>query len=130
MDPASLEGVPLFSDLSRRDRRLVARHADEVEIQQGTHLTEQGRLAYELFVIQDGIADVIIDGERVSSLGPGDVAGEIGVLRGSHRTATLVATTPMRLIVMYGPELLALSEELPELFAELERIVAERSTRS
>lgn len=88
---------------------------------------EQGRLAYELFVMQSGTADVLIDGAVIAHLGPGDVVGEIGVLQTHLRTATVIATTPVKAIVMYGPELTALTQSLPGVLAELERLIAERT---
>jgi CRP-like cAMP-binding protein len=127
MDASRLESVPLFAELSRKDRKAVARHADEVDLPVGARIVEQGRLAYELFVIQTGTAEVQIDGEVISQIGPGDVVGEIGVLKTHMRTATVVATSPVKAIVIYGPELTALTESLPGVRAELERLIAERT---
>jgi CRP-like cAMP-binding protein len=130
MDASQLESVPLFADLSRRDLKAVAQHADEVELANGAKIVEQGRLAYELFVIQSGNADVLIDGEVIAQLGPGDVVGEIGVLKTYMRTATVVATTPVKAIVMFGPELTALTDSLPGVLTELERLITERTGES
>jgi CRP/FNR family cyclic AMP-dependent transcriptional regulator len=127
MDASRLESVPLFAELSRKDLKAVAQHADEVDLPSGAKIVEQGRLAYELFVIQTGSADVQIDGDVVGQMGPGDVVGEIGVLRTHLRTATVVATSPVKAIVMYGPELTALTQSLPGVLAELERLIAERT---
>ena len=127
MDASRLESVPLFAGLSRKDLKAVARHADEVDLPSGAKIVEQGRLAYELFVIQSGTADVLVDGSRISQMGPGDVVGEIGVLETHMRTATVVATSPVTAIVIYGPELTALTESLPGVRTELDRLVAERT---
>ena len=127
MDASRLVSVPLFADLSRKDRKAVARHADEIQLTEGTKIVEQGRLAYELFVIQNGTADVVMNGEVIAQMGPGDVVGEIGVLQTHLRTATVVATSPVDAIVMYGPELTALTQSLPGVLAELERLIAERT---
>jgi CRP-like cAMP-binding protein len=127
MDASRLVSVPLFADLSRKDRKAVARHADEIQITEGSKIVEQGRLAYELFVIQNGTADVVMNGEVIAQMGPGDVVGEIGVLQTHLRTATVVATSPVDAIVMYGPELTALTQSLPGVLAELERLIAERT---
>ena len=128
MDASRLVSVPLFADLSRKDRKAVARHADEIQLTEGSKIVEQGRLAYELFVIQHGTADVVMNGEVIAQMGPGDVVGEIGVLQTHLRTATVVATSPVDAIVMYGPELTALTQSLPGVLAELERLIAERTT--
>jgi CRP-like cAMP-binding protein len=129
MDPASLKDVPLFADLSRRVRRIVAQHADEVELAAGTEIVSEGALAYELFVIVEGTADVSEDGAKIAEVGPGDVVGEIGVLKTHMRTATVTATTPVKAIVVYGPELTALGETMPEVFTELESLIEERMSR-
>ena len=130
MDASRLVSVPLFADLSRKDLKAVAQHADEVQLTEGSKIVEQGRLAYELFVIQNGTADVLLDGEVIARLGPGDVVGEIGVLQTHFRTATVVATSPVDAIVMYGQELTALTRTLPGVLAELERLIAERTRGS
>ncbi len=127
MDVARLESIPLFAHLSKSERKTIAKHADEVQIPSGTRIIEQGRAANELLVIEQGTADVL-DGEAViAQMGPGDVVGEIGLLNYSRRTATVVATSPIEAIVMYGPELMAMKKSVPEVFAELERLVAERT---
>ncbi len=127
MDASRLESVPLFAELSRKDRKAVARHADEVDLPSGATIVEQGRLAYELFVLESGSADVVIDDQVIAQMGPGDVVGEIGVLKTHTRTATVVATSPITAIVIYGPELTALTESLPGVRAELERLITERT---
>jgi CRP-like cAMP-binding protein len=129
MDPASLTDVPLFADLSRRVRKIVAQHADEVEVPAGTEIVSEGALAYELFVIVEGAAEVSEDGNKINELGPGDVVGEIGVLKTHKRTATVTATTPVKAIVLYGPELTALDETMPEVFTELESLIEERLSK-
>jgi CRP-like cAMP-binding protein len=126
MDPASLKDVPLFAGLSRRVRKIVAQHADEVAMAAGTEIVSEGALANELFVIVEGTAEVFEGGTMIRQLGPGAVVGEIGVLKTHKRTATVTATTPVKAIVVYGPELTALDETMPEVFAELETLIEER----
>jgi len=126
MDPASLKDVPLFAGLSRRVRKIVAQHADEVAMAAGTEIVSEGALANELFVIVEGTAEVFEGGTMIRQLGPGAVVGEIGVLRTHKRTATVTATTPVKAIVVYGPELTALDETMPEVFTELESLIKER----
>jgi CRP-like cAMP-binding protein len=130
MDAHRLEDVPLFSKLSHKQRKAVSQHADEVSLGAGAHIIDEGHLAYELFVIESGTADVSEGGNIVAQVGPGDVVGEIGVLKTHKRTASVVATSPVEVIVIYGPELTAMKETVPEVFAELERLVTERTSRS
>ena len=79
----------------------------------GEELTKEGRLAQEFFVIDEGAAEVRRDGERIAELGAGDFFGEIGLLEGGTRTATVIATTPLRLIVMSAQEFRRMEQELP-----------------
>lgn len=130
VDPAQLEDLPLFAHLSHKKRRLVAQHADEVDVAAGAKLVEQDRLANELFVIKEGTAQVFDGDDLISELGPGDIVGEIGVLQTHKRTATVIATTPVSAVVMYGPELTALRESLPDVFADLEESVRIRLGRT
>ena len=121
-----LAEIPLFASLSKREREQIARAADEVEVAEGKHLAEQGQFAYEFMAIEEGTADVLKDGEKLRELGPGDFFGEIGLLEAERRTATVVATTPMRLIVIFGPNLRSLEREMPQLSEQLRKAIRER----
>jgi cAMP-dependent protein kinase regulator len=100
MDESSLRSVPLFASLSSDERRAIAQHADEIEVPEGTELVRQGEFAYEFFVLEEGTAEVMRDGERVAELGPGDFLGEMGIVSKAVRNATVVTTSPTRAIVM------------------------------
>lgn len=100
MDESSLRSVPLFASLSSDERRAIAQHADEIEVPEGTDLVRQGEFAYEFFVLEEGTAEVMRDGERVAELGPGDFLGEMGIVSQAVRNATVVTTSPARAIVM------------------------------
>ena len=124
-----LAEIPLFASLSKREREQIARAADEVEVAEGKHLAEQGQFAYEFMAIEEGTADVLKDGEKLGELGPGDFFGEIGLLEAERRTATVVATTPMRLIVIFGPNLRSLEREMPQLSQQLRTAIRDRLGR-
>jgi CRP-like cAMP-binding protein len=100
MDERSLRSVPLFDSLSKDERRTVAQHADEIDVPDGTELVRQGDFAYEFFVLEEGTAEVVRDGERVAELGPGDFLGEMGIVSQAVRNATVLATSPVRAIVI------------------------------
>jgi CRP/FNR family transcriptional regulator, cyclic AMP receptor protein len=113
MDAQQLEGVSLFSGLSKRERRTLARWTDEVSVPAGYALASEGEFAHEFFVIEEGSAEVTREGERLADLGPGEFFGEIGLLETERRTACVDATTPMRLIVMFQREFAQMEHDLP-----------------
>ena len=121
-----LAQIPLFASLSKREREEIARAADEIEVEEGRHLAEQGKFAYEFMAIEEGTAEVRKDGEKLRDLGPGDFFGEIGLLEAERRTATVVATSHMRLIVIFGPQLRSMEREMPELSAQLRQTIRDR----
>ena len=90
MDAKSLERVPLFAGLSHKDREKIARWADSIDLPAGKHLLDQGRLPHEFFVIVEGEVEVLHDGQRLATLGPGDFFGEIALIEHGRRTASVV----------------------------------------
>ena len=126
MDPKRLQSIPLFESLSKRELQELGKHCDEVDLPPGKHLVEQGEFAYEFFVIESGTAVVTQDGKEISTLGLGDFFGEIGLVQSSRRTASVVATSPMRLIVMGRREFSAMEDELPHVADAIRKKLAER----
>jgi CRP/FNR family transcriptional regulator, cyclic AMP receptor protein len=108
-----LEGVGLFSMLTKAELKKLSRWIDEVDVGPGRELTREGAIAHEFFVIEDGAASVRQDGEEISTLGPGDFFGEIALLESPRRTATVVAITPMQLLVMHSRDFKAMEHEMP-----------------
>lgn len=113
MEAKRLEGITLFSTLSKKELERIAQWTDEVSVPAGEELAGEGRLAHEFFVIEDGAAEVRQNGERIGELGPGDFFGEIGLLETERRTAGVFATTPMRVIVMAQREFKSMEGEMP-----------------
>jgi CRP/FNR family transcriptional regulator, cyclic AMP receptor protein len=113
METKRLADVAIFSSLSKKEIEQLAQWTDEVSVGEGEMLAEEGRFAHEFFVIEDGAAEVRKDGERIGELGPGDFFGEIGLLETERRTASVVATTPMRVIVMFQREFKRMEREMP-----------------
>jgi CRP/FNR family cyclic AMP-dependent transcriptional regulator len=124
--PADLKSIPVFADLTSRERRLVARSAHEVRFAEGDDIVEEGRFAHAFFVIESGTADVYERGELVRQLGPGDIVGEIGVLQTDKRTASVIATSGVQALVINGPELLVLAHRIPRLYQQLQESVRDR----
>src|SRR3990172_6458382 len=111
----ALKTVPLLGGLSRRHLGLIARHADEVKVEQGKVLTRQGRLGWEFFLILDGRASVERDGTVIARVGAGDVFGEMSAIDQRPRSATVIAETPMTLLVVHVRSFGVLLDEVPEL---------------
>jgi CRP-like cAMP-binding protein len=96
-----LKRVPLFSDISERQLRRLARSSRERTLRAGTSMVRQGEMSgIDFFVIADGEATVTVDGMAVGSLGPGDHFGELGLIAEVERSATVTAATPLRVLVI------------------------------
>jgi CRP-like cAMP-binding protein len=113
MDEQRLTGVALFSSLSKPELKRLAQWTDEIDVAEGQELATEGSFAHEFFVIESGTAEVTQNGDRIAELGPGDFFGEIGLLETVRRTATVAATSPMRLIVMFQREFRQMEQEMP-----------------
>jgi CRP-like cAMP-binding protein len=130
MEPDRLASIPLFAELSDEERAEVAPCLREVTVDAGASLVTQGDNAYELFVIESGDAEVRKDGKVIRSLGATDAFGEIGLLATGTRTASVVATSPMRLLAMFSREFKHLEDSHPELVKALRKTMAERVAES
>ena len=126
MDEAVLRGIELFDGLSRKQRKLLALRADEVEVEPGRVLCCKGKTSHEFFVIEDGTARVVRDGQYLDELGPGDFFGEMGLLEDAPRNADVIAETPLTLMVLSAPAFRELEREAPKLARRLSRAVEER----
>ena len=129
MDAKSLNGIPLFAELSKKDREQIARWADEIDEPAGFRLVDQGRFAHEFFVLLEGTVDVRKDDQHLTDLGPGDFFGEIALVEDERRTASVTATTPVRAIVMHSRDFRAMRSQMPAVCARIEAAIQERSGR-
>ncbi len=126
MDAERLKSVAPFDSLPDGEREKFAVWVGELKVDADKHLADQGDYAYELFVIEDGTAEVRQDGEKIAELGPGEFFGEMGVLEKSQRTATVVSKTPMTLFTLSHWDVKRLQREAPEAIEELRRVIDER----
>jgi len=124
VDPARLVATPLFAGLTDDQRDRVAAVSDEREVDEGTQLTREGDFGYALFAVETGTAEVLQNGTLLRRLGPGDVFGEIAVLASGRRTASVVASSPMRLITVLNRDLWRLEDDVPEVVAALRETLA------
>jgi CRP/FNR family transcriptional regulator, cyclic AMP receptor protein len=130
VDVKTLNGIPLFSDLSKKDREQIAKWADEIDEPAGFRLVDQGRFAHEFFVLLEGAVEVRKDDEHLTDLGPGDFFGEIALVEHERRTASVVATTPVRAMVMHEREFSAVRHQMPAVAERIEAAIHERAPRS
>jgi CRP/FNR family transcriptional regulator, cyclic AMP receptor protein len=121
-----LKSIKLFEPIPDDELAAIAPFAEEREVEAGTPLVKEGQFSYEFMAIEDGSAEVTRGGEHVADLGPGDFFGEIGLLERALRTATVTATTPMRLITLTGWDMKRMEKAIPEAVEEIRRVVEER----
>lgn len=96
-----LKQVPLFTDLSQRQLRRLARDFKERTFKSGTTMLQQGHMSgVDFFVIIEGEASVSVDGKEVGRLGAGDHFGELALISQRARHATVTAEGPLRCLVM------------------------------
>jgi CRP/FNR family transcriptional regulator, cyclic AMP receptor protein len=139
METSRVAAIALFADLPEDELAAVAGVATEVEIASGQALAAEGRLGHSLFAIESGTADVVMEGATVRTIGAGDVVGELAVFasppdpfappevaEGGLRTASVVATSPMRLIGLFKRDVWALEQRAPVATQRLRAMVDER----
>jgi len=121
-----IKAVPLFSECSRKDLQEIAGIADEIDLREGKELTKEGRPGREFFVLIEGEADVKKGSRRINELGGGDFFGEIALVTRRPRTATVVATTPVRALVITDRSFRSLLEHQPEIQGKIMSALAAR----
>lgn len=97
---ATLRALAIFEDLDAAELSRIDALTCEMAIPAGRTLMRQGQPGSESVIVVSGQADVLIDGRVVSRIGAGDVVGEMALLDGRPRSATVVAATDMRLLVL------------------------------
>ena len=122
--------IPLFSACSKKDLQRLSRAADELSISAGTDLTVEGTIGREAFVILSGRAAVLKAGKKVATLGQGDHFGELSLLDGGLRTATVTATTDLTVRGLSKPAFKGVLDEIPPLAHKLLVSVAHRLRES
>jgi CRP-like cAMP-binding protein len=123
---ASLAQQPVFARCSKKELEAVSRLGTAIIIEPGYVLTREGRRGYEFFIITEGRATCTIGGESVGTLEAGDFFGEIALLDGGTRSATIVAETPMQVIVIDSREFAGLLGDVPSAARQIMSKLAER----
>jgi CRP/FNR family transcriptional regulator, cyclic AMP receptor protein len=127
MDEARLRSIPLFAGLSRRERKLVARFADEVSFPPGAVLCREGDSAYDFFAIEEGTARVRRGDQLLNELGPGDFFGETGIIEDAPRNASVTAESPITALVLTGYAFRQIDREMPTVARRIRAAIEERS---
>ncbi len=130
MDVERLRRLPMFGELDHHDLTIVARWTREIDVSDGELLFEQGAMPHELFVIEAGAAEVTRDGAHVATLGPGDVVGEMALLKLERRWASVRAVGDLRAVTLDADALADMTQEMPELAERLRETMARRDRQN
>ncbi len=110
-----LKKVPLFSNLSQRHLKEISKHADQVKVDIGKVLAQQGKTGWEFIFIVDGKARVEKDGKVIRQLSGGDFFGEVALIDGKPRTASVTAETDMTVLIVHKTSFNHLLDTIPGL---------------
>jgi CRP-like cAMP-binding protein len=121
-----LKNVSLFSACTNKELGTIAGLVDEVDVEPGAKLTQEGKPGGEFFVVADGTAKGTLRGKKVASYGPGSFFGEMSLLDHGPRSATIVAESPMHLLVLDPVSFNELLNEAPGVARKILRTMAER----
>jgi CRP-like cAMP-binding protein len=126
MESSRIAAIPFFADLPEDELAAIASMASELEIASGEALAAEGRIGHSLCAVESGTADVVIGGATVRTIAAGDVVGEVAVFgsapdpfappevaEGGLRTASVVATSPMRLLALFKRDVWMLEQRAP-----------------
>ena len=128
MDVSQLKSIPLFRDVPDDALRKVATFAELESHPEGAAVVKEGGYANDFYAIEDGTAKVERDGQQLAELGPGDVFGEQALLEGEQRSASVIATSPLRVIKIAHWELDKMKRDMPDVVAELNRRIDARKS--
>jgi CRP/FNR family cyclic AMP-dependent transcriptional regulator len=110
-----LKRVPLFAGCSKTELRELALVADELDLREDRTLVREGQAGREFFILVEGSVRVSRKGRKLGDLGPGDWFGEIALLTDTPRTATVTATSPIRVLVITDRSFRRVVESMPKI---------------
>jgi len=116
----------LFEGLSKKELGDLARVTEDLEVALGKVLCKEGGPASEFFVIVEGEVEVTKSGKPIATLGSGEFFGEIALIEHTTRTATVIATTPLRFFVLTSRGFWGLIEHSPGVERKVLRALAKR----
>ena len=127
MDQGRIAAHAVMTGIPDEELDAVAGAASEREFAAGETLMSEGDFGHCLFLVEDGSAEVSVDGTSVGTVGPGEVIGEVAVLASGRRTASVVATTPIRAISFFKRDVWALERTAPEAARRLRAAIKEHA---
>jgi CRP-like cAMP-binding protein len=121
-----IKAVPLFAHCSNKELDLLTTVLDEIEMPSGKVLAKQGEPGREFVVLVEGTAEVTKDGRRINLLGSGDFLGEIALISGGPRTATVTTTSDSDLLILTARSFARVIKEMPSVQASVLKALSER----
>ncbi len=121
-----IAAVPLFAGCSKAELGEVAAISDELDLPEGATLIREDERGREFLIVIDGTVEVTQKGRKLSELGAGSWVGEIALIADVPRTATVVATSPVRLLVITDRAFQQLIRKTPSIAAKVLQSLGER----
>jgi CRP-like cAMP-binding protein len=119
MGDLDLRTIPLFAGLADEDLARIDDWLEQIDVPADWYLVNQGSSPVGFFLVVSGEVKVEREGSVVATLGPGDFFGEIALLEGERRTATVITSTAVTALVMDADEFYAMCAEIPEVGARI-----------
>lgn len=126
MDATQLKRISIFEDVRDEDLRVVTTFATSEEVPEGTVIVKEGDFANHFMAIEEGTAKVTRDGDEVGQLATGDIFGEMGLLEKERRSASVEATSRVKLIKIERWELQRMKKMLPHVYQRIEELASAR----
>ena len=126
MDATQLKRIPIFADVPDEDLSVITTFATTEEVPEGKTIVREGDYANAFMAIEEGSARVTRDGQEIGQLNQGDIFGEIGVIEKEKRTASVEATSRVRLIKIEHWELNRMKKKLPDVYEKIASLAAQR----
>jgi CRP/FNR family cyclic AMP-dependent transcriptional regulator len=130
VDVSQLKNIPLFQEVPDEVLKQVATFATPEVFPEGKVVIKEGGFANDFYAIEEGTAKVEREDQHLADLGPGDVFGEQGLLEKQERSATVIATSTLRVIKIEHWELSRMRKSMPEVVEQLRKTVEQRQSAS
>ncbi len=121
-----LRNVDLFAGLTTKELESVADACKRAQFRDGENIVTQGEPSARMYLIIDGTADAFVHGAKVETIGPGDYFGEIAVIDGQPRAATVTATSPVSALSLANFNVKRIVRTVPDIGFKMLRKACER----